>query len=420
MSATAFHNKDDIEHSVESLERIHGRDIPYIYWMFLLLILGAVASLPLIKVDISVGGQGQVRPALERIPILPAVDGYIKDIHVVDNQAVLKNDTLLEISSPVLDARIAQNLRQSEENAHTLEDLALLLSAPTTDAIEFSYEGAAVSPGQSGALPTSSIDIIAKHLITGAYIRQFALFVSDLEKNTLQRAQLQREVARSKGLHDRGLVTDQSFEQQQYDCAIVEREIHFLIAQMLSQWQADKLDRELKQIDLESEGRQLSNQKDLYTLRAPVSGTALGFIGLNTAVYIPVGQRLGDISSDDLLQADVYLNPRDIGFVHPTQQVTIQVDAFPYTEWGTIKGHVRTVSQDSVQLGQLAAFKVVIDLDKTLLHSSTDITAVVRRGMSINARFIVRRQTLFHILFGRLSDFLDPTATPTGKDTMPN
>ena len=42
------------------------------------------------------------------------------------------------------------------------------------------------------------------------------------------------------------------------------------------------------------------------------------------------------------------LSNRDIGFVHPGQDVEIKVDTFPFTRYGLIHGRVVSVSQDAI------------------------------------------------------------------------
>jgi HlyD family secretion protein len=139
------------------------------------------------------------------------------------------------------------------------------------------------------------------------------------------------------------------------------------------------------------------------------------FDGLHAGLYLPAGQRLGDISPGGGLQADVYISPRDIGFVHAGQRVNLQVDAFPYTEWGMLQGRVHDISQDFVQVGQQLAFRAVVDLDGTGLRSSRGNAVYVRRGMTVNARFILKRRTLFDILYGKFSESLDPAGKPSAQ-----
>jgi HlyD family secretion protein len=73
---------------------------------------------------------------------------------------------------------------------------------------------------------------------------------------------------------------------------------------------------------------------------------------------------------------------------------------------------VRDVSQDFVQSGQQIAFKAVIDLDSMQLRSASGVAVDLRRGMTINARFILKKRTLFNLLYSKMSESLDPGAKP--------
>ena len=79
---------------------------------------------------------------------------------------------------------------------------------------------------------------------------------------------------------------------------------------------------------------------------------------------------------------------------------------------GTIPGEVRSISQDFVQVGQQLVFKSVIDLDSTTLSSTAGAEVRLRRGMTVQARFVLQQRTLFDVLFGKMSDSLDPRSNP--------
>jgi hemolysin D len=54
------------------------------------------------------------------------------------------------------------------------------------------------------------------------------------------------------------------------------------------------------------------------------------------------------VPSDSHLEVEAMLSNRDIGFVHPAQDVEIKVDTFPFTRYGLIHGRVVSVSQDAI------------------------------------------------------------------------
>jgi membrane fusion protein, peptide pheromone/bacteriocin exporter len=399
-----FHSSEDIRDSIESLQSVHGRERPIIYWTFLLVVLIAVVALPLIKVDVSVGAMGQVRPAIERMSVYPAVTGIIKELRVVENQQVRKGDVLLTLDTISLDARLKQNRLQHEENTRALHDLSLLLKSP-----------ALVAPSSSEAIGnyakfTSDAFIfeLPKQFQSAQIIREHALFLSDLQRLLLQRSKAVQDFKRVELLHNNNVISGQDYDQQRYEVESSERALDLAIQQAVGKWQASKVERELKEADFESEATQLEQEKDFYTVRAPVDGTAIGFNGLHSGLFIPQSQSIGEISPVGGLQADVYINPKDIGFIHEGQLVKIQVDAFPHTEWGMLRGRVREISQDYVQYGQQIAFKALVDLDGTSLKSASGVKVELRRGMTVNARFIVRERTLFRLLFSNMSESFDP------------
>lgn len=404
MSDTRFHSPDDVKDSIESLTGAHGNSRPVMYWFLLLITTVSIVALPLTKVDMSVGAPGQIRPAVERLPVYPAVAGRISRLLVTDNQMVEAGDALLIIASPALAARIERNDTELAMNRQALADLQQLLQVAHWDPHRGGSSGLAPSP-----LPEPTNDLV---LSTAQYIRQHALLRSDLDRLSLQQSQAAHELQRAQTLHRQHLITDQELEQQDFAYHSLEGEIRLTVQTRLSQWQSDLVERELRQSALASEREQLREQVALHTVRAPITGTAIGFTGLHPGLFLPAETRIGEISPSGNLQADVYLSPRDIGFITVGQPVHLQVDAFPYTEWGTLSGEVRSVSQDFVQVGQQLVFKSVIDLASTTLSSATGAEVRLRRGMTVQARFVLQQRTLFDVLFGKMSDSLDPRSSP--------
>ena len=404
MSSTKFHHPEDVRDSIESLQQQHGSQRPVIYWLVLGVTAAAVACLPLVKVDMSIGAPGQVRPAIERMPVQAAVAGKIEELNVSDNQSVRKGEVLLLIEATALKARLAQNEKQQEENDQALADLDLMLAHPALAQLPDDTDRFAAL-GQ-----TDFARDLPRQLGTAQYLRQHALLLSETQRLLAQRSKARQDLARAGNLHRQGLITESAFDDQRFTVEAVERELDLSLQQTLNRWQSDRIERGLRRIDLTSEAKQLREQRELHAVRAPVDGTAIGFLGLHPGLFLPAEQRLGEISPGGGLQADVYIGPRDIGFVRTGQPVSLQVDAFPYTEWGMIKGHVRDISQDFVQVGQQLAFRSVVDLEGTSLTSASGMRVELRRGMTVNARFVLEERTLFNLLYGKLSESLDPRA----------
>jgi len=85
------------------------------------------------------------------------------------------------------------------------------------------------------------------------------------------------------------------------------------------------------------------------SLRAPVSGVVQWLAIANIGQQVKVGDKLMEIVPDNApLEIQAYALNADIGFIKVGQPVTIKIDTFPYTRYGTIAGHVTQVAADAV------------------------------------------------------------------------
>jgi hypothetical protein len=88
--------------------------------------------------------------------------------------------------------------------------------------------------------------------------------------------------------------------------------------------------------------------------------------------------------------------------------VRFQVDAFNYNEWGLVNGKVTEVAQDFIVVNEQPVFKVKCALDRTTLSLKTGYTATLKKGMTLQARFIVTRRSLFQLLYDKVDDWVNP------------
>nr|WP_176488098.1 HlyD family efflux transporter periplasmic adaptor subunit [Candidatus Regiella insecticola] len=93
----------------------------------------------------------------------------------------------------------------------------------------------------------------------------------------------------------------------------------------------------------------IADRQRLQTLQAPVSGIvqqlAIHTLG---GVVTSAQQLMVIVPNHNILEIDVMLLNKDVGFVLPGQQVDIKVDSFPYTRYGTLQGIIKHISLDAV------------------------------------------------------------------------
>jgi membrane fusion protein len=153
----------------------------------------------------------------------------------------------------------------------------------------------------------------------------------------------------------------------------------------------------------ETEGRRA------YVVRAPVTGRVATLQAVVGRTADPRQLQLSILPDDSMLQAELFVPTRAVGFVRPDQQVRILYDAFPYQRFGTYEGRVLKVTQTILTSTDIAApvslqepaYKVIVALDRQ------DITAYGQRvslqaDMLLKADIILERRSLLQWLLDPL------------------
>ena len=137
-------------------------------------------------------------------------------------------------------------------------------------------------------------------------------------------------------------------------------EIQALLRESLAQRHALLTETRRQLLDDWSEGRQKAaaleqelvkaqSRLQLTRLTSPIDGTvqqlAVHTIG---GVVTPAQVLMLVVPKQAQMEVEAMLENKDVGFVHPEQQVEIKLEAFPFTRYGTVQGTVAHVSRDAV------------------------------------------------------------------------
>jgi len=150
---------------------------------------------------------------------------------------------------------------------------------------------------------------------------------------------------------------------------------------------------------------------------APVAGFLEALVARPGDLLQP-GQTIAKIISEDSpLQVVAFLPEKDRAFVKSGDQVLLEMEAYLFTEFGTLKGRVTRIGSDLASqyeiqeaLGETAkldtpAYRVEIELRP---ERSKRLSGVkIRPGMLLSARFTLRRQRLITIVLDPLRRWLE-------------
>ncbi|MBS7415996.1 MULTISPECIES: HlyD family type I secretion periplasmic adaptor subunit [Pseudomonas syringae group] len=127
-------------------------------------------------------------------------------------------------------------------------------------------------------------------------------------------------------------------------------------------------------------------QEDLTTLEAPVDGTvqqlAVHTVG---GVVTPAQPLMVLVPDGQPVEVEAMLENKDVGFVRAGQAVTVKVETFTFTKYGTIEGEVISVSSDAIEdekRGLIYSSKIRLNSD-TLNVNGVDIK--LSPGMAVTA-----------------------------------
>jgi len=188
-------------------------------------------------------------------------------------------------------------------------------------------------------------------------------------------------------------------------------------SQSRSQARAKVLDQLAKaeaEADLRREELTKATQRSsLQQLLSPVDGTvaqlAVHTIG---GVVEPAKPIMVIVPKGGSLVAEVKLANRDVGFVRVGQPVAVKLEAFPFTRYGTVPGHVEWISADAVedervaQMRQTApglVYTVRVLLDRTAFRRDNE-QAQLSAGMSTTADIRTGRRSIISYLLSPIDE----------------
>lgn len=140
-----------------------------------------------------------------------------------------------------------------------------------------------------------------------------------------------------------------------------------------------------------------------YALTSPVDGTVTALTARSGQPVTQGQQLMVVVPSGGRVRVELYVPTSAAGFLRRGQAVRLAIDAFPYQQFGTVPAHISDIATAPVlkQLGGSASVPVYIvtaELDRDSVRAFGRDQPLIP-GMTLSARIITRRQSLFEWLF---------------------
>ena len=362
-----------------------------LYGLVLAAVVGAAIAAFFIKIDVSFAASGLLRSVAEKTEIRPLVSGRVLRAKARENAPVQVGDTLLTLAPDDLNERLRLCRHLQAERQQLLADLRFLTS-PQQD----------ISEALGNKAFRSSL-----------YAQQYNELQARLQENEVRRNKVEKEFKADTYLFNEKVIATREFDAKKAETDQLYEEYRLLIERQVSQWEADLSSQRFGLSELQAQEQQLLRERELYVLRAPVSGNVQQWAGKYEGSLVQSGEALGIISPDSSLLVETYVRPADMGLLKLDQSVLLQIDALNYREWGLARGKVMDIANDFVLMNEQPVFKVKCRLETPKLKLPNGYQARLQKGMTLQARFVVVRRTLAQLVFDKMDDWLNPNSPPT-------
>jgi len=356
-----------------------------IYITIILFILTAFVASPFINVEIAVRSNGIIRPVAEKSEIKTMYSGTIDSINCRDGEYILARNPVIYLQSNLIQSKLKLVAFKQEEKRVEIRDLEMLCNTR----LNFKF--------------------LEEQLHSVLYRKQLKEFLSVLQDNSISITKINRDLAIRKQLYDDGkIVALQEVEDKQFELNKSIALGQITIEQQLNKWQSEIKEKKMELLQLSAEEEQLKIEKSFTVIRASVSGTVQQFNGKYKGDFLQAGEVIAIISPDSTLVANCYVTPADIGLIKIGQPVNFQLDAFNYNSWGFIQGVVDEVGNDFVVTDQQPVFLVKCRLFSTSLSLKNGYSRPLKKGMTLQARFVITKRSLWQLVYDKIDNWLNP------------
>ena len=328
-------------------------------------------------IDIVASATGKIVPSGRTKLVQPFETGVVRSIRVQDGEAVKAGDVLIELD-PTVNAAERDRLRD-DVLAEQLNIARLRAALADADEVAADFTPPA---GADPALIRTQRQLLLSQVTEhraklSALVRQQAQKQAERATTaaTIRKLEalipvIQARVDIRKTLMDQGLGSKltyfeivQLLVEQQQELGVQQSHLHeaeaavAAIGETRDQAAAEyrhTLSDELAKAEQKANGLardviKAEERTRLQQLTAPVDGVvqqlAVHTVG---GVVTPAQSLLVIVPSDSRLEIEAMVSNRDIGFIHPGQDVEIKVDTFNFTRYGLLHGQVLSVSQDAI------------------------------------------------------------------------
>lgn len=335
-------------------------------WAIIGTATGAFGFAVMARIDEVVVAPGTLQPQGAERPIKSALAGVVTDLYVREGQRVRKGQLLLRLD-PDVSAKRSSTVNEQTRLERQREVEQTRAFTARADSLRAKQEAL-----RQGMLTEQQILSQIEPLARVGAIQQVQVLQ---QRNRVQ--QLRSEIAQ------------------------VEANLREVQAELVRQRQESL--RNLA--DLDRQRVEVRETQDQELLRAPLDGVVFDLVPSSDGYAVGANETLLKLVPSGTLEVKVFFTNREIGFVRPGQRAQVRVDAFPYTQFGSIPATIKAVSAYSLPPDQQhpePRFPGYVALQRSYLERDGR-RYPIGSGQSVQVNVVLRQKRVITLL----TDVLD-------------
>ena len=142
-------------------------------------------------------------------------------------------------------------------------------------------------------------------------------------------------------------------------------------------------------------------------IKSPIAGYVYEINAKDKGFVIGANQDILKIVPQENLEALVFVNSKDIGFILTGQEVELNIDSYPAADFGGVDGIISFISANSRKINDSdnnLFYEVKVTLDNQLIELNSGKNLPLKPGMSLSANIKLRRLSYLQLLFNLFTD----------------
>ena len=142
-------------------------------------------------------------------------------------------------------------------------------------------------------------------------------------------------------------------------------------------------------------------------IKSPIAGYVYEIKAKDKGFIIDSNKDILKIVPEENLEAVIFINSKDIGFVMAGQEVELSIDSYPASDFGGVDGIISLISANSRKIDNTDSnlfYEAKVKLNNQLLELNSGKNLSLKPGMSLTANIKLRRLSYLQLLFSIFSD----------------